>query len=210
MKKILLTALTLSLLVLPLGGTALAGNEEAINPAGLQDHLPGDVPAETTAVETMEPAIHAAVLAMLNHDVSAFDFSDGELAWETLYNMLSLYGQLDVRSEIQDGMLLLPGETVQDYGSALNLDPDQLVPLPASVQDRINYDNVSRCYLVVCGEDGLAQIQVEEVSAAGTALQLTGSLVYAADGQVLARFQATIQPQDNMFGFGLSALTLTN
>ena len=136
-------------------------------------------------------------------------WTDTGLVWESLYNMLSLYGQLDTRSVIEDGILFLPDETAQDYASALDLDPDSLVPTPDALQDRISYDNVSHCYAAVCGEDDLARVLVEEAVSSGAGLQLTGALVYEADGQILARFQAGLQPRDNMFGFALTALTLT-
>ena len=49
-------------------------------------------------MESMSPALHALVLAMLNHDVKHFDLENSSLTWEGLYNMLSLYGQMDTRS----------------------------------------------------------------------------------------------------------------
>lgn len=61
--------------------------------------------------------------------------------------------------------------------------------------------------MVVCGEDNLAQIQVESLTASGDGYVLTGALVYEVENEVLVRFQATLQPQDNMFGFVVSALS---
>lgn len=50
----------------------------------------------------MTPALHAAILAMVNLGQRELDLSDPVAAWETLYNMLSLYGQMDDRSEYLD------------------------------------------------------------------------------------------------------------
>lgn len=201
-KKLLSIALAACMLLLPVGGTALAAQEEAA-------FQPGDVPAASSAAEAMLPAIHGVVLAVLNHETGSFNLDDGALAWEGLYNMLSLYGQLDSRSSSDNGELFLPEETVQDYASALKADIDALPELPAELRDRINYDNVSRCYVIFRGEDDQARIQVDDTRCVNGSLILTGSLVYEVDGQVLTRFQAALQPQDNLFGWAVTALTVT-
>ena len=146
---------------------------------------------------------------MLNRDVKRFDFSDASLAWEGLYNMLSLYGQLDSRSITEQGELLMPEETVLDYAAVLPFSPDGLGDIPAAVRDRLNYDNVSRSYVVVCGEDGLAQVRMDSLTLSGGSYVLTGALVYEVENEVLAQFQATLQVQDNMFGYAISSLTIT-
>ncbi|MCI9671141.1 MAG: hypothetical protein HFF49_06240 [Lawsonibacter sp.] len=206
-KKILTAALVTSMLILPVSSVGPAGSVEAPASVQTQSYLPGDVPAETDAAESMSPALHALVLAMVNHDVKRFDFNDAALTWEGLYNMLSLYGQMDSRSITEQGELFLPEETVMDYAAVLDVDLDELGAPPASIRDRLNYDNVSRSYVVVCGEDNLAQIQVESLTASSDGYVLTGALVYEVENEVLVRFQAALQPQDNMFGFVVSALS---
>ena len=208
-KKLLTAALIASMLILPVNSVSPADCEESPVPAQGQDYLPGDVPAETVPADAMSPALHALVLAMLNHDAGAFQLSDSELAWEALYNMLSLYGQLDSRSASDRGELLLPEETVRDYAAALGADLDELGALPAGIRDRLNYDNVSRCYVVVCGDDGLAQLQVEDIQSVSGELHLSGALVYTVDGEALARFQAVLCPRDSMFGYAVSQMSLT-
>lgn len=221
MKKILMALLISSVLLLPAGGTVLAGHEEAPAPiqeqpdvsaeaVTVQEHVPGGVPAETGPVESMSPALHALVLALVDRDAVRFDRDDSGLAWEGLYGMLSLYGQMDSRAEPRDGVILLPAETVQDYAAALDLDLDKLGAPPRSLEDRITYSAKTGTYRVVCGEDGLAQIEVDRVSASGGGLQLTGALVYQVDGRALARFRADLQPRDNMFGYCVAGLELTD
>ena len=205
-KKILTAALVTSMLILPVNSAGPANPQGASAPGQVQGYLPGDVPAETDAAESMSPALHALVLAMVNHDVKRFDFGNAALTWEGLYNMLSLYGQMDSRSITEQGELFLPEETVMDYAAVLGVDLDELGAPPASIRDRLNYDNVSRSYVVVCGEDNLAQIQVESLTASGDGYMLTGALVYEVENEVLVRFQASLQPRDNMFGFVVSAL----
>jgi len=122
--------------------------------------------------------------------------------------MLSLYGQMDSRSVSEDGELLLPEETVRDYAAALDLDLDGLGSPPAAIRDRLNYDNVSHSYVVVCGEDGLAQVRVESFKPSAGGYTLTGSLVYQVDGRILAGFRAELRPQDNMFGYAVTAVSI--
>lgn len=200
-KKAALTLMILSIFILPAGG---AGERSVQSPG----FVPGSVPAGSGMAESMAPALHGMVLAMLNREASAFDPADRELAWESLYNMLSLYGQMDSRSVSEDGELLLPEETVRDYAAALDLDLDGLGSPPAAIRDRLNYDNVSHSYVVVCGEDGLAQVRVESFKPSAGGYTLTGSLVYQVDGRILAGFRAELRPQDNMFGYAVTAVSI--
>lgn len=200
-KRLLTAALITSMLILPVSSVGPAGAGEA------PDYLPGDVPAQTDAVESMSPALHALVLAMVNHDVKSFDFDDRALTWEGLYNMLSLYGQLDSRCDEKNGELLLPEETVLDYAAVLDADEESLGDSPAALRDRLNYDNVSGSYVVVCGSDNLSRIRVDGLTPSAGGYVLDGALVYEVENQTLVRFRAVLVPRDNMFGFAVSELT---
>ena len=201
LKKLLTAALITSMLVLPFANAALAVPEEDLPSA--QEYCPGSVPAETDAETAMGPALHALVLAMLSRDADTFDPEDSGLAWEALYNMLSLYGQLDSRSISEQGELFFPEETARDYAAALDLDLDRLGAPPAEIRDRLNYDNASRCYVIVCGDDGLSSMELSSQEDG-----LSGSLVYAVDGTVLARFQARLQPCGSMFGYVITEASI--
>jgi len=207
MKKLLLTAIIAALLVMPLEGVAMAQNPETASPQA-QDFIPGGVPAETDALESMTPAVHAMVLAMLHHNLTVFDGKNTDLSWETLYNMLSLYGQLDERSEYLNEDLILPVETVMDFSSALFPSFEALGQLPGGLSDRMVYAPDIDSYRLVCGNDSLAQIELESSQQFGAQLQVTGALVYQVDGSDLARFQATLQYQDNLFGYRITGLEL--
>lgn len=208
MKKVILTALIASMLVVPLGNTALAGHEEPSVPVTVQEFVPGDAPAGNAAPEAMLPAIHGLVLAMMNHGADQFDRADSDLVWEGLYNMLSLYGEMDSRCDESNGELSLPEETVRDYAAALDVAFDDLPPLPEQLRDRINYDNVSQNYILVCGETGPVQIQMDSLQSEDGELTLAGSLIYLANGEVLANFRAGLKPTDTMFGFAVSTLNV--
>lgn len=213
MKKLLLTAMIATLLIVPLQGVAMAETQEAVSSetAVSQDStfVPGEVPAQTDAVQSMTPAVHAMILAMFHYNLSQFDYSNPQLGWETLYNMLSLYGQMDERSEYLDERLVLPVETVMDFSSAIFSSFDQLGGLPADLSDRMVYDPEVDSYLVTCGSDSLAEIQLtDSQEASDGVLTLTGTLSYLVDGSDLAQFRATLQPRDNMFGYTITALEL--
>lgn len=211
LKKLLAAALITTMLILPVSSVTPVNNGAASYPE--QGYRPGNVPAETDAAESMSPALHALVLALLNHDADRFAFEDASLTWEVLYNMLSLYGQLDSRSVNERGELLLPEETVLDYAAALNCDlaaPSGLLGMPpANLRDRLNYDRASGCYTVVRGEDDLSQIRIDSFSPSGPGCTLTGSLVYQVNGRVLARFQADLTLRDNMFGYAVTGVRFT-
>lgn len=209
MKKMLLTVMIASLLVFPFETVALAETQEA---SAVQTeelyYVPGEVPAETGAVESMTPAIHAVILAMVNHDASVFDGQDESVSWEALYNMLSLYGQMDDRSEYQGETLVLQSETARDYAAALLSGSMALEDLPASLSDRMRYQKASDSLLLTCGNDSLAEAQLESAVKVNGSLHVTGSLVYLVDGSDLASFQATLAPRDNMFGYTITSLEL--
>ncbi len=211
MKKLLMTALIASLLVLPLGTVALADHEETPMETvqSAQDYIPGGVPAQVDAEQSMAPALHAVMLAMMNHNLTSFDAANADLAWESLYNMLSLYGQLDNRSEYQNSdTLLLLSETVRDYAAALDLSFEDMGPLPADLSDRMTYDAASDSYQVVCGNNDQARFEIRSSQTVGSTVKLTGALVYLADGSDLGEFEATLQSQDNMFGYTITAFTM--
>ena len=209
MKKILLTAMLATLLVLPLEGIAQAETvEPSTNEIPVSQELefvPGDVPAETGPLDSMTPAIHGVVLAMLNHGTDSFADADSLLGWESAYNMLSLYGQMDDRAECTEEELVLPAEIVMDFSAALAIDLDQL---PADLSDRMVYESETDCYRLVCGENGLAQIQLGDAVVTDNGLNVTGALTYLVDGTDLAQFRATLIPADNLFGYTLTDLIL--
>ena len=106
LRKMLLTLTAAAVLALSIPFAALAVNGgEAALPAGDEtvetDFVPGSIPAETGAVESMTPALHAGLLTLLHLGNDALTSDAGR--WETVYNMLSLYGQLDERADSGDG-----------------------------------------------------------------------------------------------------------
>lgn len=207
MKRKLTALLLASILLLSLTGVAVAGYLESSQWGDAStDSVSGSVPAESDLSQSVSPALHAVVLSMLNHQGEA-DASPA--SWESLYNMLSMYGQLDERSEYEGDQLVLPAETVADYAAALVPNLAQLGQLPEELSDRLVFDESQDCYLVTCGEDSLSQIELTSAQPVDGGLCLTGSLVYQVDGTALAQFQAVLTPTDNMFGFQVSSLELT-
>jgi len=209
MKKLLMTALIAALLVVPLGSVALADDlETSEENLELVEFVPGAVPAAMTPTESVNPAVHATLLAMLNHGAADLDSAEPLLVWESLYNMLSLYGQMDDRSEYQEELLILPAETVMDYAAVLCPGFDVTAPIPEELADRLTYDAASDCFQIVCGSDALAETRFSTAIGEDGLLYLDGSLLYLVDDSELAAFQGVLTPSDNLFGYVVTDLAI--
>ena len=206
MKKLLLTALIAAMLVLPLGTVALADDETAdFSPMVNTEYMPGNVPAETSA-QAMVPAMHAVLLAMENRAVSSFSTDDEALSWEMLYNMLSMYGQMDDRSIYDGEELILPSETVMDYSSALFPTPLSSDAMPAELADRMTYDAAVDEYRLYCGSDALSEVVITNIRDLNGSVAVSGKLMFLAEETELASFTATLAVTDNLFGYTLIGL----
>ena len=211
LRKMLLTLTAAAVLALsiPFAALAVNGGEIAL-PAGdvtaETGFVPGSIPAETGAVESMTPALHAGLLTLLHLGDDALTGDAGR--WETVYNMLSLYGQLDERADSGDGLLTVPAETVLDFSAALPGGPVDLNTLPEDLADRMTYLADQDSFQVVCGDDNLAEIQLDSSTVEQGRLVLSGRLVYSVDGSVLTGFQAVLQPTDSLFGYQIETLAL--
>ena len=211
LRKMLLTLTAAAVLALsiPFAALAVNGGETAL-PAGdvtaKTGFVPGSIPAETGAVESMTPALHAGLLTLLHLGNDALTGDAGR--WETVYNMLSLYGQLDERADSGDGLLTVPAETVLDFSAALPGGPVDLNTLPEDLADRMTYLADQDSFQVVCGDDNLAEIRLDSSTVEQGRLVLSGSLVYSVDGSVLTGFQAVLQPTDSLFGYQIETLSL--
>ena len=208
MKKLLLTALLAAALLLPLGTVALADDETAApNQDAVYLYVPGNAPAQTD-VSSMVPALHGVLLAMDNQGVTSFDADSESLSWEMLYNLLSMYGQMDDRAWFEDDVLILPGETVTDYSAAILPAPLSPDALPDELSDRVSYDAEWDEYRLYCGSDDLSQVVIDEAAECGDSVSLSGRLVYLAEEETLLSFTAELSLQDNMFGYTLTALNI--
>ena len=207
MKKLLLTTLLAALLILPLGTIALADDETAAVPPQSVEYIPGSVPAQTD-LSSMLPAMHAVLLAMDNQGVTSFTANDETLSWEMLYNMLSMYGQMDDRAYYDGEMLVLPSETVMDYSAALFELPPAAETLPAELADRITYDAMLDEYRLYCGSDDLSQVVIDATANSVGSVELSGRLVYLAADETLCSFTASLTVCDNLFGYTLTELNV--
>lgn len=210
MKKLLLTTLIASLLLLPLGTVALA-DDETPTPAETEmeyvEYISGQAPAQSS-VEAMAPALHAVLLALENRDQSVFTTADSSLSWEMLYNLLSMYGQLDDRSAYEGEQLVLPSETVMDYSAALFAAPLAADTMPAELSDRMTYDPASDEYYLYCGSDGLSQVVITRTEDLPGAVSVSGKLMFLAEDMELASFTATLALADNLFGYTLTEMNV--
>ena len=118
MKKLILSLTLIALLTASLGGAAFAQSQQEPLPEVTTETAQGSAPAQADASQSMYPAVHALVMAMTENHLD-YDPEDPEFLWTSLYYMLSLYGEMDERSELTDDTLILPSEVVQDYAAAL-------------------------------------------------------------------------------------------
>ncbi len=209
MKKRLISMTLIAVLLFSLGGMTYAVGEGDLMPQdSAAQFTPGTVPAESTAVEGMIPPINALVLCMLEQGLT-YDDSNDVFLWNSLYYMISLYGQCDLRAELTDESLILPSETVQDYAAALFTNYNGLPQLPDALKDRVRYDSSTDSYYLERGDAGLSETRIERVEhLAGGGLRVDGVLIALEDGSELSRFSADLKANDSMFGFSVSDLTL--
>lgn len=204
MKKLLTTLLLTIAMLLSFGTNALA---DEVSPAPAEDpvYISGTAPAQTD-VSSMIPALHGVLLAMDNQGVTSFAADNDVFSWEMLYNLLSMYGQMDARAWFEDDVLVLPGEAVADYSAAILPAPISPETLPEDLADRMRYDAEFDEYLLYCGSDDLSQVVIDDLIENGSRISLSGRLVYLAEDETLCSFIAELSLRDNMFGYSLSTL----
>ena len=210
MKKLILSLTLISLLTVSLGGVAFAqSQQEPLSEVSVEE-VHGNVPAQSDAAQSMYPAIHALVMAMTENHLD-YDPEDPEFLWTSLYYMLSLYGQMDERAELTDDTLILPGEVVQDYASALYPDVSTLPEIPSPISERISYRAADHTYRLARGDEGLSQVTVDSpvYQDSGTVV-VDGALKSSDDGSTLRAFQVTLLPRDCMFGYIITDLTFSD
>ena len=208
MKKLLLTMVLAAALLLPLGTIALADDETANHETeAVYLYVAGNAPAQTE-MSSMLPAVHGVLLAMDNQGTTSFTTAQDALSWEMLYNLLSMYGQMDDRAWFDEDILVLPAEAVMDYSSAILPAPLSPDTLPEELSDRIRYDAESDTYRLYCGSDDLSQVVIDECVETTDSISLSGRLVYLAEDETLCSFTAELALCDNMFGYSLTQLSL--
>ena len=206
MKKLLLAALIAAMMVLPLGTAAMADDEPLMDPIEtIEPYISGEAPAQSS-VEFMAPAMHAVLLAMENQDLSSFTTEDPAVSWEMLYNLLSMYGQMDDRAYSDGEVLILPAEAVMDFSCALFPAPLSPDSLPAELADRITYISDSDEYQLFCGNDDLAEVVITNIRDLDSCVAVSGKLMFLAENMELASFSATLAVTDNLFGYTLVGL----
>ncbi len=208
MKKTLISLSLVAALMCSMIGLAYADNVKDLQNRAGMDFVAGTVPAQSSSIEGMVAPVNAMVLCMLERDL-AYDESSDLFLWNSLYYMISLYGQMDDRAELTDESLILPSETVCDYAAALFTNYNGLPELPAQLWEFVSYDAQSDCFVLARGDAGLSELVIETVNELdnGTC-QITGALVALEDNSILCRFDATLAANNSMFGYSISALNI--
>lgn len=208
MKKFLVSFTLVAALLCSMSGLVYADSVTDLQERAGMDFVHGTVPAQSAAMDSMIPPVNAMVLSMLEHDL-AYDENSDVFVWNSLYYMISLYGQMDSRAELTDDSLILPSETVCDYAAALFTNYSGLPALPAALSDFVTYNADSDSYVLARGDAGLSETRIDAVTDLGGGVsQVSGALVALEDNSVLCRFTATLTANDSMFGCSISGLNI--
>lgn len=224
MKKTLISLALIAAMLCSFGGLAYAENikdlpdrqpeqaAEMILPAEVttpgEEFVPGTVPAESGPMDGMIPPINALVLSMLEHDL-IYDENSDVFLWNSVYYMISLYGQMDSRAELTDDALILPTETLEDYASALFTNYCGLPQLPEQLMDRVSYDAQSDSYRLARGDAGLSETRLSVAHhLPDGSIQVEGELVALATEETLCSFSAILTANNSMFGYSISGLNI--
>ena len=172
------------------------------------EFIPGSVPAESAPMEGMIPPINALVLSMLEQDL-VYDEDSDVFLWNSVYYMISLYGQMDSRAELTDDTLILPTETLEDYAAALFTNYHGLPQLPEQLKDRVSYDSQNDTYRLARGDAGLSETRLSAARQMpdGT-IQVNGTLVALENENPLCSFTAVLTANNSMFGYSISGLNI--
>jgi hypothetical protein len=209
MKKRLIVLTLVAALLCSLGGWVYAAGEGDLSAPDQETFfVPGDVPAESGSLDGMVPPINALVLCMLEQGLT-YDEDSDIFFWNSLYYMISLYGELDIRAELTDDTLILPTETVEDYAAALFTNYSGLPALPNELLDRVTFDWQSDSYRLARGDAGLSETRIDGVEQLSNGqVRVTGALVALEDESDLCTFSAILTANDSMFGYSISGMEL--
>ena len=213
MKKIVLMALVLSILVVPMTGKAFADDHvpDTLPPVIVQHDspdeqtgfLPGSVPADSSVLDAIQLPVNALVLSMAEGGL-VYNASSDDFVWNALYYALNMYGQTDDRAQLDNDSLILPSEAAQDFLCALFAGRSQLPPLPQTLSDRIGYNALTDQFCLTVGDVGLAQTIFETPVHSGNGLYtVDGCLTNPEDGSILCSFRITLIENESMFGFSV-------
>lgn len=208
MKKKLISILMIAVMLCSLGGLAYADNVKDLRARDGVEFIPGTVPAQSAELDGMVPPVNALVLAMLEHDL-AYDENSDVFLWNSVYYMISLYGEMDSRAELTDDQLILPSETVEDYAAALFSNYSGLPELPEQMKDWVTYNAADDTYSLARGDAGLSETQILQVTQVGDGtVEVFGAVVALEDESQMCTFTATLNANQSMFGYSIAGLNI--
>lgn len=220
MRKQWSALIILCLLLFSITGTVSANND--CQPVGFSaDHPiidgfdtqpmfePGGVPASATALDAISLPIHGLATAMLEENLP-YDTDSDHFLWSALYHILVRYGTADERTEIREGMLILPSEVLYDFLSSFAFDRCDLPSIPFEWTERIQYDPFSDFYRITPYDPATDSIRVlNSYYSEQDLLILDAVLVSQPGNTVVSSVQVCLQPQDNLFGYCVTELCLS-
>lgn len=168
----------------------------------------GSVPAQSQALDAVEPPLHALALSMLERDL-AYDPSNPEFMWNSLYYMIGMYSELDWRYQDHGNTFAVPSELVEDITYALFGQYVPLPAIPASLEDFVSYSEKNDQYTLTKGDIGLMELQLSPLVSLGDGTyQVTGYFVGLEHEEVFCTIQGQLLENDSMFGYCIQDLSV--
>lgn len=194
MKKYILYFITALFLMGTTGCTKKTG-EPTPTKSQAEGTLPQDMAAMTEPIDSM-------MRCMLENN-KTYDAVDPEFFWSALYYFLGNYGEENPLVTVtEDGTLKVPKKVAQEYAIALFANYEDLLPLPGTLSDSINYDKDLDAYLLTPGDRGVAETILSDYQETANSYTVTAKLVSTMeDKEVLGECMVTMQK--NAFADGI-------
>ncbi len=151
---------------------------------------------------TMEEPIDALMCNMLENG-TAYDPSDPDFFWSSLYYFLGSYGEENTLvTKTEDSALKVPKKVAQEYAIALFANYDNLLPLPETLAEYIRYDKDWDAYLLTPAESPLMETVLSDFKKTENGYTLTAKLVSTQEDKEVFG-ECTVTMQKNAFADGI-------
>ncbi len=185
---IVLSALCTILAACSPAAPALDGGSASLAPAASPTPTASPAPAATPGpvelrkgVEAMMPILDSILNTMGMTDTTPYAPKDADFFWSVLYLTGVNWGHTHPLIEYNNVHAIIPSQVMQEFASAAFRDYDDLLPLPQSFEDAMQYDDGLDAYLLALSDRGDSSTTLDSVEA-------------NADGSVTALVSLHIAP----------------
>lgn len=172
------------------------------SPIGTQ--APAITPDLTQAEERMEgmmPILDSIVRAMGVGGTVAYAPKDGEFFWNVLYLMGENWGTTHSLVTKEDDTVIVPRKVMQEFASAAFLDYSDLLPVPESMAQSVQYDEGLDAYRLAPSDMGNTSTRLEDVCAGADGAICASVALYEEPDTLLGTLEFTLA--DNPYVDGI-------